>query len=64
MPRRQIGSNILTLALDGCEWSASRNGRFTHGMNLQYSLNRWVGDIQSRSGRSVEERSVLCLRVT
>ena len=32
--------SFLTSALDGCEWSASRPGRFTYSKELRYPLNR------------------------
>jgi hypothetical protein len=43
---------LLTLALDGGEWSASRPGRFTlRGKNAWYPLDRRLGMPQNQSGR-------------
>jgi hypothetical protein len=42
---------VLTFALDECQWSTSRPGRFTPGKESWYPLNRRRGGSQSRSGR-------------
>jgi hypothetical protein len=47
---RGIAPLILTLALEGGEWSASRPGRFTHATGAGYPLNRRLGGPQSRFG--------------
>jgi hypothetical protein len=47
---------ILTSALAGGEWSASRPGRFTPGESPRYPLNRRLGEPQNRSGRFGEEK--------
>jgi hypothetical protein len=50
-----------TLALDGCEWSASRPGRFTppppRGKSIWYPLDRRLGGRQNQSGRGGEEKN-------
>jgi hypothetical protein len=47
---------ILTSALDGDEWSASRLGRFTPGKSPWFPLDRRLGGPQIRSGRGCEEK--------
>jgi hypothetical protein len=49
---------FLISALDVCEWSNSRSGRFTpKGKSTWYPLDRRLGGLQSRSGRGGEERN-------
>jgi hypothetical protein len=49
--RRYSSYSYLTSALDGGEWSASRPGRaLPPGKESRYSLYRWLGGPQSRSG--------------
>jgi hypothetical protein len=53
-----IDPRILTPALDGGEWTASRPGRFTPRENSPwYPLDRRLGGTQSRSGRGGEENN-------
>jgi hypothetical protein len=48
---------LLTSALAGGEWSASRTGRFTHrGISLRCPLDRRLGGPQIRSGRRGEKK--------
>jgi hypothetical protein len=48
---------FLTSELAGAEWSVSRPGRFTPGEGSpRYPLDRRLGEPQSRSGRSEEEK--------
>jgi hypothetical protein len=48
---------LLTSALVGGEWSASRTGCFTSGgKSRQYPLDRRLGGLQSRSGRLGEKK--------
>jgi hypothetical protein len=54
---RYSSTHSLTSVLDGCEWSASRPGRFTHRKNSPwYPLDRRLGGPQSQSGRGGEEK--------
>jgi hypothetical protein len=55
-----IATPVLTLALDGDEWSASRPGRFTPGgKGPRYLLNRrFRGGAQSQPGHCGEKFSV------
>jgi hypothetical protein len=49
---------FFTSALDEGEWSASCPGRFTpQGKSSCYPLDRRLGGLQSRSGRSGEEKN-------
>jgi len=48
---------FLTLALDGGEWSTSRNDRVTPGVRAPYRLDRRLGELQSRSGSGGEEKN-------
>ena len=49
---------LLTSALDGGEWSASRPGRFSRGSDVSvYPLKRGLGMLQSRS-RNFEEENI------
>jgi hypothetical protein len=53
----------FTSALDGGEWSAARPWRFTHWkrpLPLRHQLDRWLGGLQSQSGRSGEENKLHC----
>jgi hypothetical protein len=53
-----IAPRIVTSAIDGGEWSASRPGRFiSQGKSPWYPLDRMVGGPQSRSGRGGEEKN-------
>jgi hypothetical protein len=45
---------LILIVVIGCELSASCFDRFT-----RYTLNRWLGGFQSRSGRFGEEEIVL-----
>jgi hypothetical protein len=48
---------LLTTALVGGQWSASRNGRFTPWETApRYPLDRRLGGPQNRSGRHGEEK--------
>jgi hypothetical protein len=49
---------ILTSALDGGEWSASRPRQlYLQGKSLWYTLDRRLDGPQSRSGRGGEEKN-------
>jgi hypothetical protein len=53
-----IAARIVTSALDGGEWSASRPDRFApHGKSPWYPLNRRLGGPQIRSGCGDEEKN-------
>jgi hypothetical protein len=59
---REIPPPLLTSALDGGVWSASRPGRFTpRGKNTRYPLDRRLSGPLSRSGRCGEEKNLLLL---
>jgi hypothetical protein len=47
---------LLTSALDGNEWSASRSGRLSRRKNPRYPLDRRLGEAQSQSGGGSEEK--------
>jgi hypothetical protein len=49
---------LLTPALDGGEWLASRFCRFTPGKELRYPLDRRLAGPQSRSGRCGLEKNI------
>jgi hypothetical protein len=49
---------FLTLVLDGCEWSASRSGRFISGKEPQYPLDRRLDGSESRYGRLGVEKNL------
>ena len=53
--------SFLTFALDGDEWSVSSHGRFKPGKELRHLLNKGVHELQSRSGRSREQKNALPL---
>jgi hypothetical protein len=55
-----IAPPFFTSALDGCERSASRPGRFTAGIEPQY---HWIGGcVGRRAGLDdVEKRTLSCL---
>jgi hypothetical protein len=53
-----IAPRILTTAINGGEWSASRPCRFyPQGKSPRYPLDRRLGGPQSRSGRGGEEKN-------
>jgi hypothetical protein len=49
------------IALDGCECSTSRPGRFIPGKEHQYPLNRMLSGSQSRHEGFEEEKNLLAL---
>jgi hypothetical protein len=54
----RYSSTFLTSALGEDEWSASPPSHYTHqGKSPCYSLDRWLGGPQSRSGRGGEENN-------
>jgi hypothetical protein len=55
-----IAPSLLTSAVDGGEWSASRPGCFTpKEIALRYLLYRRLGGPQSRSGRYGEDKNIV-----
>jgi len=48
---------VLTSALDGREWSASRSGHSTSGKETSVPIGRRLNAPQSRSGRGGEEKN-------
>ena len=58
---RGVAPLILTLVLDGGDWSSSRLGRFIPGKELGYLLNMKMGGPQSRSGSFRKENHLLLL---
>jgi hypothetical protein len=53
--------SFLTFALDGDEWSVSSHARFKPAKELRHLLNKGVLGLQSRSGRSREQKRFLLL---
>jgi hypothetical protein len=56
-----IDPPVLTLALDGGEWSASCPWHFTLRETARYSMYRRLGGSQNQSGHYEEEKNLLPL---